>query len=621
MPEEGKGDAARRFIARLAEAAPDRRSLAALAADVDGFSQAVEQAPGALGAALGLAASAPGGLASLRSAAFASAACNRNGRVVAADAAFADLAVAPDALGEAVRALADQPRMSAVVDEAGGRRIAVVVAGAAASRDWPLNAAARQALDSGAASFAVLAVRPLGSAWSRVAAAYGLTGLETRVAAALSREGDLRRAAGSVGVAYETAREAVAGAMAKTGARRQPELIQQLTTLASGDIAASTDGWRALADMFDLSARQASLAWSIAHGATRGEAARTAGVSDHAAKSNLRAVYDICGVRDAAELGRLAGEVKALAALASATDIQWSLPGANGESGAPLRFVRRRRGPGRIAVEDHGPAEGAPVVVLHTPTSGRRLPRVLVRAMHRAGLRPISVERPGYGLTTPVTEAGHPFVDAASDLIDVLDALKLGQVRLLGRSSIMALAFGALHPQRVAGGVLLGPSSADPAARRRDGLLGAIVSLALERPQLVRGFAAMLIRGATPSHIRQVSRAIAHRCAADLAALEDPEIFADHVRACQQAALGGAGFVNEFPYIAESAAARYAQSGDGWRIVMGEHDPIRQAGDPGPGWAAVLPGAAMRVIAGAGRFPHYTHPDEVAAALNEAVRP
>ncbi len=219
-------------------------------------------------------------------------------------------------------------------------------------------------------------------------------------------------------------------------------------------------------------------------------------------------VYAACGVTDAVDVGRLAGQVEALAVLAGATEIQWSPQAARAGAQIPLRFIRRQRAAGRIAVEDHGPKGAKPVVVTHTPTSGRRLPQVLVRAMHAAGLRPISVERPGYGLTTPAALDSDPLEAASADLVDVLNILGLEKVRVLGRGCMAALAFAALHPERFDGGLLIGPSTPDPAHRRRDGLLGAVVSLVLERPHLMRSFATLLIRGSSPANIRQVTRAI-----------------------------------------------------------------------------------------------------------------
>jgi pimeloyl-ACP methyl ester carboxylesterase len=348
----------------------------------------------------------------------------------------------------------------------------------------------------------------------------------------------------------------------------------------------------------------------VAQGATRSEAARRAGVSQHVAKASLGAVFAACGVANAADLGRLAAEVDALAGLAAATDIQWSRPGAQR---APLRFVRRRRDPGRIAVEDHGPVGAAPVVVIHSPTNGRHLPRNLVAALHERGLRPISVERPGFGLTSPASPDTVILEEAAADLVDVLDALGLERVRLLGRGCVAALAFTARHPERFERGVLLGPSAPDPAARRRDGLLGVIGTLVLERPALLDAFAKMLIRGSTTANIERMTRVAARHSPADLAALADPAILADHVRSSQQSALGGVGFVRE---LAEaSRRLDFAQPGAPWRIILGDRDPLHQIGDPQSAWRNLLPGAEVQVLPGAGRFPHFTHPHEIAAAL------
>jgi pimeloyl-ACP methyl ester carboxylesterase/DNA-binding CsgD family transcriptional regulator len=611
MSDDAESASAKRFTIQLHAAAQNRRPLEALAADADGFAQAVDHLPQGLGEALRAAEAVRGGPAAMRRHSFASAACDRAGRLVAACPGFDTWLIGPDPLADAVRDLQPgQLRYSVVVDDANGRPIAIAVARSAGATGWPLDPQVRAALEAGQATFAVLAVRP-SRAWSEISAACGLTGLETRITAALAEHGDLRRAATGAGVAYETAREGLAGALVKTGARRQAELIQLMTTLAIGDVSASEDGWRTFADLFDLTARQARMAWSVAGGATRAEAAKAAGVSDHAAKTGLRAVYASCGVASATDLGRLAAEVEALTALAAATDIQWSRPGA---TSAPLRLIRRRRGPGRIAVEDHGPPDAAPVVVFHSPTNGRHLPRRLVTELQAAGLRPISFERPGFGLTTP-SAAAHPMAEAAEDLIDILDTLGLDRVRILGRGCVAARAFAWRHPERFERGVLLGPSPPHRSALRRDGLLGAVVNLTLKQPQLIEAFGNMLIRGATTANIERLTRAIIRHSPADLAALSDPDIFADHVRSTQQAAVGGVGFVRELAAVAHESGAEYPQDGRPWVILIGDQDPLHRIPDPAHIWTDLLPGARVQPILGGGRFLHVSHPRQVAAAL------
>ena len=267
-----------------------------------------------------------------------------------------------------------------------------------------------------------------GTDWTRRLAPWRLTPAEARLAAALVRAWDLRGAAAAAGVGYETARDTIAAAIMKTGARRQPEFVQRLAALAFGELPAHGATWQTLADAYDLSARQAGLAQLIAVGAARPAAAALLGVSGHTAKADLKLVYERCGVEGAAALGRVVTELDALTRPAAATDVEIVAPGS---ALAPLRFVRRRRGPGRIAVEDHGPVDGVPVVVFHALINGRHLPRVLVAACRARGLRLISIDRAGFGLTSQ--SGGDVIDDAVADHLDVLDALGLDRVRILGR--------------------------------------------------------------------------------------------------------------------------------------------------------------------------------------------
>jgi pimeloyl-ACP methyl ester carboxylesterase len=277
--------------------------------------------------------------------------------------------------------------------------------------------------------------------------------------------------------------------------------------------------------------------------------------------------------------------------------------------------VRRRRSAGRIAVEDHGPRRAPPVVVVHAPTNGRHLPRQLVASLQRVGLRPISIERPGYGLTTPQPADAELYAEALADMIDVLDALDLDRVRIVGRGCAISMAFGARHPERFERGVLLGPSTPDTEQWRRDGLMGAVATLLMDRPHLMDAFGAMLARGATREGLAQILRTILRNSPTDLAALSDPQTLADFVRAAQQAAIGGSGFLCEMPVFAANAAKASAQDGRRWVIVIGDRDPMQKIADPASAWEPILPGARVLSLPGAGRFPHITHADEIAAAL------
>lgn len=599
-----------RFLKAFRRASADGAALEWIAADAEGFAAALESDPDALDLAMEAAAGQVGAPASVSAAAFAAAACRKDGSLVASDAAFAAFELPRRGVAEALRvAESGAPRLSAIIDDARGRPVAVAVARPDRALLWPLGGEVRQALASGAAEFGILGVRSAeGIDWAALFKAWALSGAESRLASALVRRGDLRAAASDAGVAYETARETVASAMAKTGARRQPEFVRQLAQLAFGDLPANEATWRTMADTYGLTQRQGRLALLIAFGATRAAAAAALAISDHSAKADLKIIFENCGVASGAALGRVVAETGALARLAAATDVE--ILGTGAVPAAPLRFVRRRREPGRIAVEDHGPLSGAPVIVFHTPTSGRHLPRRLVAAMQAKGLRPISLERPGYGLTS--ASHGDFVADANADLIDVMDALGLDRVRILGRSVAMPMRFAAAHPERVVGGVLI--SASPPGVRPAQGLLGSFVALALDHPGLVRNFARMAVRLSSERSILTLTERAVAGSPSDLAALQDPVNRADWIRASRQST--GDGFVREFVLHADGGSIPPSAFEMDWVVLVGAADALSDGNttDPLARWRAAMPTGRFELVK-AGRLLHLSHPLLVAQAL------
>lgn len=598
------------FLRAFRDAAADGQPLEAIAEDLEGFAAALAQDPEAISQAIDLAGDRAGGPASVPASPFATAACRRDGRIVAANSAFATFDLPTRALAEALRAAdSDATRLSAIVDDTQGRPIALAVATPARALAWPVGETVKAALVSGEADYAVLGVRSAdGIDWPALFAAWAFSPAETRLAAALVRRGDLRDAAAAVGVTYETARETLASTMAKTGARRQPEFVRQLAQLAFGDLPANDATWRTLADTYGLTPRQGRLALLIAFGATRPAAAAALSISDQSAKADLKTIYDRCGLDSGASLGRLVAETDALARLASATDVVIL---GQGDSATPLRFVRRRRAPGRIAVEDHGPRDGLAVIVFHTPLSGRHLPRRMVTALQARGLRPISVERAGFGLTS---EADGDFIaDANADLIDVLDALGLARVRLLGRSVAMPLHFAAAHPERVERGVVM--AATPPGVRPTHGLLAAFIAMALDHPQLVRGFARMAARmSSEQSTIRLTERAIG-ASPSDMTAFADPANRADWIRAARQSSTGD-GFSREFVLHADGGHIPSTALAIPWTVLIGAQDVMGSGVEDGLAlWKRAMPRGRFRVVPDGGRLLQLSHPDVIADAL------
>ena len=585
------------------------RGLEVIAADADGFADALAQEPEAVIQAIDAAADNAGGAASIPQAAFATAAVRRDGQVIASDAAFVALNLPKLALAEAVRSAGDAGRrLSCIVDDIGGRPVAIVVAKLERAGSWPLGVDVRQALASGAATFGVMGVGPAtGVDWASLFSPWSFSRPEARLAAALVDRGDLREAARDSGVSYETARETLATAMAKTGARRQPDFVRQLALLAFGELPSNDAGWKTLADAYDLSPRQAQIALLVSMGATRGTAAEALGVSDQTAKSELKIVYAQCAVASGSALGRVVAQTEALSRLAAATDVELL---TRGDIVAPLRFVRRRRAPGRIAVEDHGPRDGAPVVVFHAPINGRHLPRGLTAAMQARGLRPISVERPGFGLTS--SAHGDLIAEANADLIDVLDALDLDRVRLLGRSVIMPMSFAAAYGDRVIGGVLL--AATPPGVRARDGLMATVANMALDHPGFAKSFARLMVRLSSERSIVSLSERTVRGSPSDLAALADPRNRADWIRACRQSSSGD-GFARELVIHADGGGIPKGALRTPWTVLIGSEDTLGVGvGDGVVLWREAAPAATCIRVENAGRFLHLSHPEIVAAA-------
>jgi pimeloyl-ACP methyl ester carboxylesterase len=87
-----------------------------------------------------------------------------------------------------------------------------------------------------------------------------------------------------------------------------------------------------------------------------------------------------------------------------------------------------------------------------TPNTGEP-PEPLFPAAGRLGIRWVSYDRPGYGVSTP--RPGRDVASAAADVSGIADALGIGQFAVMGHSggSPHALACAALLPERVLGAV------------------------------------------------------------------------------------------------------------------------------------------------------------------------
>jgi DNA-binding CsgD family transcriptional regulator len=322
-----------------------------------------------------------------------------------------------------------------------GKAVCVVVARPEAAARWPIALPDSELRKAGAGARVAVAVA-LGNQTEAVAAAaraFGFSALETRVAVALVQTGALPEAARICGIAYETAREAMGGARRKAGVSRQPALVARLTAVAGQIGEDSKEADRVLVDAFGLTLREAALALALMRTGSRQEAARAAGVSTALAKKQYARIFEALGAKSGSDVSRTVLEAIAAALLMGAANEELPPPAHVRE---PLRLMPRADG-GMIAISDYGPARGRPLLITHSGSATRLVPRSFVARLHANGWRPLAIDRPGFGLTSLRADESDPWLAAAKDMAETLDALGWIASTCLSEAASMPLPHSA----------------------------------------------------------------------------------------------------------------------------------------------------------------------------------
>lgn len=107
-----------------------------------------------------------------------------------------------------------------------------------------------------------------------------------------------------------------------------------------------------------------------------------------------------------------------------------------------------------VSFEDSGEPTFDPVLVCHGGPGSRVIPAPVIEAYQSAGFRPIGIDRPGYGATSPWP--GRSIADWVLDGQAVVDYLGIDSFFVVGSStgSSYALALAATLPNRVRGVVI-----------------------------------------------------------------------------------------------------------------------------------------------------------------------
>jgi pimeloyl-ACP methyl ester carboxylesterase len=275
---------------------------------------------------------------------------------------------------------------------------------------------------------------------------------------------------------------------------------------------------------------------------------------------------------------------------------------------------------GQIAFSDYGPSSGRPVLVLHSSMTTRIVSRSLLRALHRAGFRPIAIDRPGFGLTDPLKgpEAQtDPFTAATGDVLQVLAHLKLRKVDVVSRGAaqfLVALANAA--PARLRRVVLVNPGPPYRYSGRSSGPLGVIKDALVGNPGAVRGLAPFLAGQLTYRRLTRMIAQWTRGSPPDERAARDPEFVADFFRSVRMFATGRyEGFLHEQAAIARAGKPPPFDGAANWSILLGASDVLYEPEVVLAYWRELLPRAEFKLVRDGGRFLAMTHPHLVVEEL------
>jgi pimeloyl-ACP methyl ester carboxylesterase/DNA-binding CsgD family transcriptional regulator len=466
-----------------------------------------------------------------------------------------------------------------------------------------------------------LILRFADAAWDaaieRVSEGYGLSRIETALAAALAEFGEFEKAGVAAGLGTIPARNAVMRLRAKFGTRNLAETVEHILMLMFGppanDLKPVDDH---LADMLEIGPRHLFVARAMAGGAPRKSIARSSGMSLATVKALLAEVYERLGVASAAEVSCV---------LAQAGNVVEAFLEQPGGALAPAPSPRHAR----ITGDDGRPVgysvfgqSGAPaVVVLHSSIGCRHPPTRFVRRLNRLGWQVIAPDRPGFGETAAAPCKGPQahFEQAADDLAAILDAEGIDRVALVARSGgngtfVMIDRLG----ERVSRAVLYNPTPPSNQSPVERGPLGAIKRRYARSPGSIRLLIGLVLRYATAERIVGGMRRSFAQSEPDLRALDDPRMAEDYLLACLPLRDGLAGYIVENVAWARNWEPPMPRRTDHFTLVFGRHFVLHDPQVSRRYFTRQLAGADCHLIGNAGQMILYSHPDECAEVIGPA---
>ncbi len=449
---------------------------------------------------------------------------------------------------------------------------------------------------------------------SKICYKLGLKDSHHRLINSVILKGTIKLAAKHIGISHQRARAIVSEALYMTNNSNIQQLITMIYLNALGiNKKENVKLSKFLCESWGITERQANLAILIADGYSRTAAAKFLNLSQAVVKKEMSALFRDLGINSAAELSVHLGSLRFQTKFENSKRVFGEVCNNNDE---PIQLEYDAHGR-QIAYSDYGPADGFPVFFIHSSMTSRFVPRAVRRSLQNRGFRVISIDRPGFGLTSKSN--WNQFEQAARDFCLIQDRLRAKPALALARGGAQFLLALARERHDALGGVVVvNPDPASVKSDKRLGPLGAVKEYFLRSPFMISAFAKITAKYLSPERVKYWMKKSFEFSESDSKALFSHEICEDYWECVKSFSAGYIdGYIAEQIELATNNDVLLKNSSCSWLFMIGSEDVLHDPSSTAKYWQNTVPGSQAKIIKNAGRLLAFTHSEIIADALSK----